>query len=109
MSEGFIAAFKTNNRCVKDFPLDTFFKLTDGLQIDRGELVNSIKDILSAKIETVLKGPDRKTFQDFLSILLSDNEDQKEILKGMIEMMLRQSKEPAPSAGCHEYINLKGG
>lgn len=93
MSEGFIAAFKTNKRCVQDFPLDTFFKLTDGLKMDRTQLVKGAEDILSPKISQSLNGPYRQLFQKFIECLSDADSNQIEILDNIVNTIHRQSDE----------------
>ena len=96
MSFQFIASFKTNKRCVQDFPLDTFFKLTDGLKMSRAEMVKGVQDILSPKIEKSLNGPYRTLMQKFLECLEDSDPNQIEILENLINTIHRQSDEIDP-------------
>lgn len=94
MGISWVGMFKTHRRCVKDFPMDTFFKLTDGLKINREELVKGVDDILANKVNQALSGQHRQLFHRFLELLSSGDENQIELLENLIGTLYRQTDEP---------------
>jgi len=97
MGPDWVAAFKTHRRCVKDFPMNTFFKLTDGLKMDRPRMVKGAEDILASKINKSLTGPYRQLFQKFIECLSDADPNQIELLENTVNTIHRQLNEVDPS------------